>query len=61
MTNHFQTCRLQTIPRDQKVSKVVLEVEDELLKGAFKLYPKLKAYYELRGKGIFKNNFHMYI
>ena len=40
------------------MSKVVLEVESEMLKGTFKLYPKLKAFYELQGgaakKGIFE-------
>lgn len=37
-----------TIPRDTKVGTAVFEVEGELLKGTFKLYPKLKAFYELR-------------
>ena len=37
-----------TIPRDTSVSKAVFEVEDELLKGTFKLYPKLKAFYDVR-------------
>ena len=36
-----------TIPRDTKISKAVFEVEDELLKGTFKLYPKLKAFYDV--------------
>lgn len=31
------------------MSKAVFEVEQELLKGAFKLYPKLRAFYELQG------------
>lgn len=39
---------MQTIPRDTKVSTAVFEVESEMLKGTFKLYPKLKAFYELR-------------
>lgn len=43
-----------TIPRDTKVSKAVFEVEDELIKGAFKLYPKLKAFSELRGGTVFE-------
>ena len=33
-----------TIPRDTPVPKAVYEVEGELLKGTYKLYPKLKAY-----------------
>mmetsp|Transcript_32817 Transcript_32817/g.47375 ORF Transcript_32817/g.47375 Transcript_32817/m.47375 type:complete len:212 (-) Transcript_32817:193-828(-) len=37
-----------TIPRDTKVSTAVFEVEEELLKGTFKLYPKLKAFYDVR-------------
>jgi len=37
-----------TIPRDTKVGKAVYEVEKELMEGTFKLYPKLKAFYELR-------------
>lgn len=37
-----------TIPRDTNVGKAVYEVEGELLKGTFKLYPKLKAYYDTR-------------
>eukprot|EP01035_Chromulina_nebulosa_P018221 gene18221-23889_t len=37
-----------TIPRDTKVSKAVYDVENELLKGTFKLFPKLKAYADLR-------------
>lgn len=39
---------LKTIPRDTSVAKAVFEVEGELLKGAFKLYPKMKAFYEVR-------------
>lgn len=35
-----------TIPRDTPVSKAVFEVESELLKGTFKLYPKLRNYYD---------------
>ena len=48
-----------TIPRDTKVSKAVFEVEDELLKGSFKLYPKLKAFYDVRSDkvGIFEYGF----
>lgn len=38
----------QTIPRDVTVSFAVYETEEELLKGAFKLYPKLKAFWEAR-------------
>lgn len=41
-----------TIPRDTKVSKAVYEVEDELLKGTFKLYPKLRAFAEVRDKDV---------
>jgi hypothetical protein len=37
-----------TVPRDRSVSVAVFEVEEELLKGAFKLYPKLKAFREFR-------------
>ena len=37
-----------TIPRDTPPAKAIYEVEEELLKGAFKLYPKLKAFYEVR-------------
>jgi len=37
-----------TIPRDTKISKAVYDVEKELLTGTFKLYPKLKVFYELR-------------
>jgi len=37
-----------TIPRDVKPSKAIFDVEEELLKGTFKLYPKLKAFYEFR-------------
>eukprot|EP01038_Epipyxis_sp_PR26KG_P009618 gene9618-12952_t len=36
-----------TIPRDVKPSKAVYDVESELLKGTFKLYPKLKLFYEI--------------
>eukprot|EP01036_Dinobryon_divergens_P026771 gene26771-35457_t len=45
-----------TIPRDTAVSKAVFEVEDELLKGTFKLYPKLKAFYDVRKEkyGVFE-------
>lgn len=39
-----------TIPRDTPVGKAIFEVEAELLKGAFKLYPKLKAFYDVRGE-----------
>lgn len=37
-----------TIPRDTPPGKAIYEVEEELLKGAFKLYPKLKAFYDVR-------------
>lgn len=45
-----------TIPRDTTVAKAVFEVEEELLKGTFKLYPKLKAFYDVRKdkEGIFE-------
>ena len=45
-----------TIPRDTPVAKAVYEVEGELLKGTFKLYAKLKAYYEQNKKdsGVFE-------
>jgi hypothetical protein len=45
-----------TIPRDTSVAKAVFEVEQELLKGAFKLYPKLKAFYDVRAEkdGVFE-------
>jgi hypothetical protein len=46
-----------TIPRDTKVAKAVYEVEEELLKGTFKLYPKLRAFAEVRdkdAKGLFE-------
>jgi len=45
-----------TIPRDTKVATAVFEVEEELLKGTFKLYPKLKAFYDVRKEksGIFE-------
>jgi hypothetical protein len=36
------------IPRDTPPAKAIFEVEAELLKGAFKLYPKLKVFYEVR-------------
>jgi len=37
-----------TIPRDTPPSNAIFEVEQELLKGTFKLYPKLKAFYDVR-------------
>ena len=37
-----------TIPRDVTVSKAILEVEPQLLRGTFKIFPKLKAYAEFR-------------
>ena len=37
-----------TIPRDTPPSDAIYEVEQELLKGTFKLYPKLKAFYDVR-------------
>ena len=37
-----------TIPRDTPVGKAIYDVEDEMLKGTFKLYPKLKAFYDVR-------------
>lgn len=37
-----------TIPRDTPVGKAIYDVEGELLKGTFKLYPKLKAFYDVR-------------
>ena len=45
-----------TIPRDTAVSKAVFEVEEELIKGTFKLYPKLKAFYDVRKEkyGVFE-------
>lgn len=45
-----------TIPRDTPVAKAVYEVEAELLKGTFKLYPKLKAFSDTRlnKEGIFE-------
>ena len=45
-----------TIPRDTPVGKAVFDVEVELLKGTFKLYPKLKAFSETRAnkEGIFE-------
>ena len=47
---------MQTIPRDVTVSFAVFETEEELLKGAFKLYPKLKAFWDVRKEktGIFE-------
>lgn len=39
-----------TIPRDTPVSKAVYDVEGELLKGTFKLFPKLKAYSDTRAQ-----------
>lgn len=38
-----------TIPRNVQVEKAVFEVEQDLLKGTFKLYPKLKAFVSVRG------------
>ncbi len=45
-----------TIPRDTTVAKAVFEVEEEMLKGAFKLYPKLKAFWDVRADkvGVFE-------
>jgi len=47
-----------TIPRDTPVSKALYDVEVEMLKGTFKLYPKLKAFTETRaskdGVGLFE-------
>ena len=37
-----------TIPRDTQPVFAIYEVEQELLKGTFKLYPKLKAFYDVR-------------
>ena len=37
-----------TIPRDVPVARAVYEVEGELLTGTFKLYPKMKAFYDVR-------------
>ena len=37
-----------TIPRDASVSKAIFEVEDKLVEGTFKVFPKLKAYAEFR-------------
>jgi hypothetical protein len=50
-----------TIPRDTKVSKAVYEVEAELLKGTFKLYPKLKAFSDTRNgkEGLFEYGYCM--
>lgn len=39
-----------TIARDSSVSQAIFEVENELLKGTFKLYAKLKSYYEINKK-----------
>lgn len=46
-----------TIPRDVKVSKAVYEVEAELLKGTFKLFPKLKLYYQTKSEETKANAF----
>lgn len=35
-----------TIPRDVSIAKAVYEVEEELLKGTFKIYPQMKKFYE---------------
>lgn len=50
-----------TIPRDTKVAKAVYEVEAELLKGTFKLYPKLKAFSDTRNgqEGLFEYGYCM--
>jgi len=52
-----------TIPRDTTVGKAVFDVEGELLKGTFKLYPKLKAFAETRankeGLGLFEYGYVM--
>jgi len=52
-----------TIPRDTPVGKAVYDVEVEMLKGTFKLYPKLKAFAETRatkdGKGLFEYGYIM--
>lgn len=37
-----------TIPRDASIEKAILEVEPQLLKGTFKVFPKLKAFAEFR-------------
>lgn len=52
----FLLLLFQTIPRDVTVSFAVFEVEEELLKGAFKLYPKLKVFWDVRKEkiGIFE-------
>lgn len=39
-----------TIPRDTDPAKAIFEVEKELLVGTFKLYPKLKAFYDVRSE-----------
>jgi len=39
-----------TIPRDTEPSKAIFEVEKELLEGSFKLYPKMKAFYDVRSE-----------
>jgi hypothetical protein len=44
-----------TIPRDVPVGKAIYDVEGELLKGTFKLYPKLKAFYDVRSEESKKN------
>lgn len=46
-----------TIPRDVSVNKAIFDVEQELLKGTFKLYPKLKAFYNTKmssGEAVFE-------
>ena len=35
-----------TIPRDTSIAKAVYEVEEELLKGTFKIYPQMKKFYD---------------
>ena len=44
-----------TIPRDTPVGKAIYDVEGELLKGTFKLYPKLKAFSDVRSEKDRKN------
>eukprot|EP01041_Mallomonas_annulata_P014903 gene14903-31643_t len=39
-----------TIPRDTPPSKAIFDVEKDLLFGSFKLYPKLKAFYDVRAE-----------
>jgi len=50
-----------TIPRDKAPSDAIFEVEKELLVGSFKLYPKLKVFYEIRDdkSGIFEYGYCM--